>query len=472
MIYPQIQIWIENILLSYFGFINIFYTTFLLIAGFKIFFRAQEIQEEDTTHLLKSDSLPSILFIIPIYNEAQNILSNISNILLLSYRYKQIIAVNDGSTDNSMELLQQNLSLIEIPKYYSDEIVTKEVKKVYRSKIYPELIVIDKENGKKFDALNAAINASDVPLFVVLDADTFVDSKQFESLIRPILSSPQPIGLGASIRIMNGCSVDFNRILTAQFPKAFLPALQSLEYLRAFCLRDGLDSINGNFILSGAFSIFPRDLIIKAGGFAPSCGEDVEIILRLHRLMLENKIPYRIQYFSDPVAFTMAPTNLKELGQQRSRWHLGLLQSFWFHKKIFFNPKYRSFGLLGYPFWVFAEALEPIFETFGIAYILIAWLMGNLNLYFALLFFSITLAYTALYTIFALFLEEFSYRKYPSIRSLAMLLLANLVENIGYRQLTVYWRLRAFVWFIKTFKSVQRTSKFVNDLVKKASGKL
>ncbi len=462
------QFWFENILLGYFGGINVLYTILLIVAAFHIFSRIKEIREEDTTQILKSDSLPTILFVIPIHNEAENVIPNISNIMLLSYRYKQVIAVNDGSDDNTMEILMKELDLVEIPKYYVEEIPTQQVKKVYRSRSHPEVTVIDKEKGRKFDAVNAAINAAPNPFFVVLDADTFVDSKQFESLVRPILTSTKTIGVGASIRIMNGCTLNYNRVTTAQFPKEFIPAVQSLEYLRAFCLRDGLDIINGNFIISGAFSIFPRDLIVQAGGFGPSCGEDVEIVVRLHRLMLEAKIPYRIQYFSDPVAFTVAPTKLGELGQQRSRWHLGLLESIWFHKRICMNPKYRVFGIFGFPFWLLGETLEPFFEAIGWIYLISMWCIGSLHVPFFLMLFASTVGYTALYTIFALCLEEFSYRKYPSLKSLTMLLLANFLENIGYRQLTVFWRLRAFFMFIKKFGEVRKSSRFINDLMKKA----
>lgn len=315
------------------------------------------------------------------------------------------------------------------------------------------------------------MNAVPTPFFVVLDADTFVDSDQFQSLIRPILTAPDTIGVGASIRIMNGCEMDYNRVKTAQFPKHFLPALQALEYLRAFCMRDGLDAMNANFIISGAFSIFPRDLIVRIGGFAPSCGEDVEVVVRLHRFMLEEKIPYKIHYFSDPVAFTLAPVNLKELGEQRIRWHRGLLEAIWHHKRVFMRPLYKLFGIFNLPFWVFAEALEPIVELFGWIYIIVVICLGELNYHFFFMFIAVTWVYTALYTIFALFLEEFSYRKYPTLRSLAMLLFANLVENFGYRQLTLYWRLIGFYRFIRDFKGVKVSFAFIKDLIQKGHAK-
>ncbi|PIS02237.1 MAG: glycosyl transferase [Chlamydiae bacterium CG10_big_fil_rev_8_21_14_0_10_42_34] len=472
MTFQEFLPWIDFGFLAYFSFINLFYTFFLLLGAFKIFKRIKEVKEEDTSAILSSNSLPSILFVMPMYNEAENIVSNIFNLLSISYRYKQIIAVNDGSTDNTYELLQKAFDLIEIPKYYVDELPTQKIKAVYRSKSYPEVIVIDKERGGKFDAINSAVNAAHNPFFVVLDADTFLDSKGFEALIRPILTTPQTIAVGATVRILNGCTIEFNRISTTAFPKDFLPAVQSLEYLRAFLLRQGFDAINGNFIVSGAFSIFPRDLIVQVGGFAPTVGEDVEIITRLHRIMRKSKTPYKIKYLPDPVAWTVAPGHIKGLSKQRINWHFGLLQTIWFHKTICFNPKYTGLGLFGFPFWLFGEALEPCIETLAWIYVFIAWGLGVLNVPFFLMFLAVSFGYTALYTFFSLAIEEFGFRKYPSLRNLIMLVTSNLLENIGYRQITVYWRLRSFCRFFAKFKETRKTSRYINDLVEQALLKL
>lgn len=463
---------IEFFFIAYFSFINVLYTIFLLIGFANVAVRVREINEDDIEHLLKSDSLPSIMFVFPIYNEGEHIISNLENILSLTYRYKQIVAVNDGSTDNSLQLIKDKYELIEVPKYYQDQLPTKEVKQVYQSKSHPDFIVIDKENGGKFDAINSAINAVDSELFVVLDADTYIDNHRFMYLVRPILTSGITIAVGASIRIMNGCDIEYNRIKTTKFPQNFLPAAQSLEYLRAFCLRDGLDVFNFNFIVSGAFSIFPRELVADIGGFSPTKGEDVEIIVRLHRFMLERGERYKVKYFADPVAYTLAPTKLNDLSDQRTRWHLGLLEAFWCHRRICFNPKYKAFGIFGFPFWIICEALEPLLEFLGIVYIITAISMGVLHTTFFLLFIAVTIGYTALYTIFALFVEEFSFREFPSLRSLTMLLIANFVENIGYRQFTLYWRLKGFIQFFKRRKEVKAFSSFVNDLVDKGHKKM
>ncbi len=458
--------WLEYAFLAYFGLINLYYICFLILGSCKTFFRIQEVREEDTSGILSSNSLPEILFVIPMFNERETILPCIYNLLNLSYRYKQIIVVNDGSDDDTLDIVRQALDLVEIPKYYADAIPTQPVRTVFRSRTHPEITVIDKVRGRKFDAVNAAINAVPTPFFVVLDADTFVDNAGFEALVRPILTSPDTIAVGASVRILNGCTLDFNRISTASFPREFLPAMQALEYLRAFLLRQGLDTINAVFIIAGVFSIFPRDLILKAGGFCSSAGEDVEIILRLHRMMHEANIPYKIAYLPDPIAWTVAPSTVAKLRKQRMRWHLGLLESIWYHKRVFYNPRYGAFGLLGYPFWVFGEALEPIAEVSAWTYVAVTAALGILNMPFLVLLLALSFGFTALYTFFCLFLEELSFRKYPSLRSLAMLVLCNFVENVGYRQLTLWWRLCSFVQFFRNFRQIEADRRTVNALVR------
>lgn len=461
---------IEFLFLWYFAGINLFYSLFLIIGSVTILSRKQELAVEDVRPILYSNSLPEMMFIIPMYNESKNILPNIHNLFNLSYRYKRVIAVNDGSTDDTLAMLQKDLALVPIPKYYTEALPTQHVRAVYQSTIHPEVLVIDKEHGGKFDAINAAINASPSPLFVAIDADTFLDNAGFEALIRPMLTSPQTIAIGTSVRIINGCTLDFHRITTHRFPQDILPAMQALEYLRAFLLRQGLDCFNGNFVISGAFSVFPRELIIRAGGFCSSVAEDMEIIVRLHRIMREQHLPYKIQYLPDPVAWTLGPPSLKILGKQRTRWHLGFLESLWYHKRLCFNPRYGMFGLVSLPFAVLAEAIEPIVETLAWIYVLCAWALGILHLPFFLLLIAVSLGYTFLYTIFCLLLEEFSFRKYPSLRSLFALLLSNCLENIGYRQLTVFWRLRGCWRFLKSLRKIRKDSQHIQELVKTAIG--
>src|SRR3990167_2108645 len=297
----------EPFFLWYFGLLNLFYTFLIVLGSYKVYLRRKELREENFFSILQSNFLPEIAFIIPMFNEEKNIVSSVESLLRLTYRYKKIFIVNDGSQDKSFEITIQTFDMVPIPFAYEMEIETKEIRQVYQSRKHPEILFIDKEHSGKADSINAGLNVSESPYFLVVDADTVLENSGFEALIRPILIDPKTIAVGAGVRIQNGCTVDYNRVDTKGFPRKWIVATQAMEYLRVFLTREGWDWFNGNFIVAGAFALFPRELICKLGGFCESVGEDVEIIMRLHRYMKEIKSPYQISYIPDPVAWTLVP---------------------------------------------------------------------------------------------------------------------------------------------------------------------
>lgn len=461
--------WADSIFLWYFSILNGFYTFVLLLGMMRTYLRQKELNVEDFTNILHSNSLPEICFLIPMYNEEQNILRTFESILHLTYRYKAIIAVNDGSSDQTLELIKEKLQLLPIPLFYTEPLPTAAVKCVYRSKIHPEIIVIDKEHGGKFDTLNAGLNACQQPFFLVADADSFIDDSVFEPLVRPLLFDAETVGIGASIRIRNGCTLRYNQIDTYGFPNSCLSAMQGVEYLRSFLMRQGWDWLGGNFLIAGAFSGFSTPLIKRIGGFSNTVAEDVEIILRIHRVMREEKLPYKIVYLPDPVSWTEAPSTLKALGKQRARWHFGLLESAWTHLRVYCRPQYGIFGFIIYPFMIWGEALTPLIEGAGYLYILVAWYLDLLNIPFVVLFLFFSLGFTFFYSVICLFIEELSFRTYPSWRTMTLLIISCFFENVGYRQLNVYWKLRGFFRFLKKIPQATRERNRINALLKTAN---
>jgi cellulose synthase/poly-beta-1,6-N-acetylglucosamine synthase-like glycosyltransferase len=464
-IFSQLTIWLDPFFLLYFGSINFVYSILLVLGAIKVYRRHQELKVEDLTSIVQSNSLPEISFLMAAYNESANIISSIESLLHLSYRYKEIIVINDGSTDNTLELIQQRFQLVLISPYYHPLLPSKKVRGFYKSTLHPEIIVIDKENGGKFDALNAGLNACKSLYFITVDADTYVDDENFEAFIRPLFISPETIAVGASVRVRNGCSFDFNHISTDRFPFRYLPAMQSIEYLRAFLMRQGWDYLQANYIFSGAFAAFVTQVVIRAGGYAPTDANDLEIVFRLNRLMRATKTPYKMSFILDPIAWTEAPSKLKRLGRQRMLWHRGTLETLWFQKTLFFNPTYGRFGCLVYPFLLFGEALEPIIEILGYLYIIVGLFFGMTSITYVLLFFSIMWGFTFLFTLFCLLIEEISFRKYPTFKSLCLLFFYSLTENFGYRQLTLWWRLQGFKSFFKRFKTIKGDSREINETV-------
>jgi cellulose synthase/poly-beta-1,6-N-acetylglucosamine synthase-like glycosyltransferase len=450
----------------YFMSINIVYSVLLLLGAVSVYLRRKELSVENFTNLLHSNCLPEITCIVPMYNEEKNIRLCIQSILNLSYRYKQIIAVNDGSTDNTMEVLIKTYDLVSIPQFFKTTSPTQSIQGVYRSKTFPELIVIDKLHAGKYDTVNVGVNACENPYFIAIDADVFIDNAGFEALIRPILAYPESVAIGGTVRIKNGCTLDFNRIDTARISFKFLPLFQGLEYLRSFLQRQGWNYFGGNFVIAGAFSIFPTALISKIGGLSSSVAEDMEIVVRLHHVMKKEKKPYKIFYLPDPIAWTEGPSTLNSLGRQRTRWHLGLLETLWIHKGMCLNPRYGLYGCFNYPFWVWGEAIEPVAEGIGYVLIITAWILGFLNVPFAILLFLITLGFTFVYSLLCLLIEELSFKKYISFKTVMMMFFLGLVENCGYRQFTVYWRVRSFFRFFKNFRKIQKESKRIQKLMK------
>lgn len=460
--------------LIYFSIINLIYTIFFIFGTVGTFRRFKEVNAEDFTSILRSNSLPEITFIVPTYNDSSKIKATIENLNRITYRYKHVIVVNDGSTDDTFKVLFDQLQLKSIPIFFNQILPSKPIKGVYKSLLYPEIIVIDKENGEKFDALNAALNACQTAYFVLMDSDTYIEDSEFNALIRPIFSSPQTIVIGASIQIKDGCEVLWNRIETASFPKNFISAIQAIEYLRSFLMRAGWDLIGENYIISGAFGVFVKDVVIKAGGYGPTIANDLEIIFRLNRIMKATDTPYQIAYLPDPVAWTEVPKTWKELADQRMRWHRGLLECLWFHKTVIFNPKYGFQGLFVHPFLLFFEALEPLVEIVGYIYILVGWVLGIINPEFVFLFILITFVFVFIQTLFAVTVEEFSFRKYPSFKTLLTLFAYSLIECLGYRQLTLIWRAAGFFSFFKRYREIkadtERLNASVDQIVKNSKG--
>lgn len=462
---------LDPLFLIYFTIINLVYTVLFIFGLIGTFKRMHEIHAEDVTNIFKSHSLPEINFIIPTYNDSSCIISCVKNLIDLSYRFKKIIVVNDGSTDNTLDVLSNELQLESIPIFFEPVLPSKTIKGVYRSNLYKNVIVIDKENGQKFDALNAAINACESVYFVIMDSDTFIEDSEFEALIRPIFSSPKTIIIGAAVKLKNGCQMLWNRVQTNSFPQNYVSGIQAVEYLRSFLMRVGWDYIGENYIVSGAFGVFNKNVIVQAGGYGPTIANDLEIILRVRRIMEATDTPYQIVYLPDPVAWTDGPGSWKALADQRARWHRGMLESLWFHKSVLFNPKYGFYGMFTYPFLVFFEAFEPLIEIFGYIYIIVGLIFGIVTPIFILLFLIATIGFVFIQTLFAFIIEEFSFRKYPSFKTIIKLFGYSVIENFGYRQLTLIWRAQGFVDFFKRFHEIKEDSKsmnkFLDQLIKK-----
>lgn len=449
--------------LFYFGVINLVYALVLWLGSYNTAKRMASYDKEDPTFILRSNSLPEFTFLVPVYNETENILSCVNTLLSLTYRHKQLIVINDGSTDDTFEKLKEHYCLQAIPIHYKEELHSKPIRGLYRSKTHSNIVVIDKVNGTKYDALNAGLNACNTPYFITVDADTIIDDHEFESIIRPILMDPKTIAIGAGVRIDNGCIIKGKKISTESFPKSYLPSMQTFEYLRSFLMRQGWNYTGGNYCIAGAFALFSRKAVMNIKGYAPTFANDLEIVMRLHRFYQENNIPYKITYLSEPVAWTEGPKTYKHLAYQRMLWHRGLLESLYFHRNMLFNGKFGAFGLFVYPVALFGEAIEPLVEILGYLYIIIGISLGIIGWPFVGLLLLVSWGLTLVFTLFSLMIEELSFRKYPTYKSTLKLIGYSLLEFIGYRQLTLLWRANGFRSFFKRYSIIKKDSQVIEE---------
>ncbi len=437
--------------LAYFLVLNTLYLVFSVIALVRLSRHRMRWTPRELDAIVRSPATPGISLIVPAYNEEATICESVRALLLLNYPAFEVVVVNDGAKDKTMEVLAAGYDMLPAPAAYDQPIASQPVKAFYRSLQYPDLVAIDKANGGKADAINAGINAARYPLVCVIDADSLLEEHALSRAVLPFIEDPTTIASGGIVRILNGCDVEAGRVTTVRLPQNPLAMFQVVEYLRAFLAgRVALSSVNALLIISGAFGIFDRKAVVSAGGFrVDTVGEDMEIVTRLHRIYRERRQPYRVVFQPDPVCWTEAPESTKILGSQRNRWQRGTMQVLGYHKKMLLNPRYGVVGMFAMPYYLLFEALGPMIEFTGFTVTIIAVSLGLLDVRFAELLFLAAIVYGAIISVAAVLLEELSFRRYPRAIHLVVLASVGIIENFGYRQLTTWWRLKGVRDFFK-----------------------
>ncbi|HEX8213587.1 MAG TPA: glycosyltransferase [Longimicrobium sp.] len=442
---------LEWAVLVYFLAVNATYLVLLASAALEMREHVLLSRGESLWRVLGSSLTPTISMLAPAYNEEATIAESLRSLLSLSYPSLEVVVVNDGSSDATMEVLREHFDLVPIHPVYERVIPCKAVKGLYRSRSRPNLVVVDKENGGKADALNAGVNISTGTLVCAIDADTLIEPDSLQRMVRPFLTETDVVAAGGTIRIVNNSTVRAGRVVRTRAPRRAVPGFQVVEYLRAFLFgRLGWNRMGGNLIISGAFGLFRRDAVVSSGGYVhDTVGEDMELVLRLRRLGYEQGGPSKVAFIPDPVAWTEAPETLRVLGRQRDRWHRGLSDVLWRHRRVLFNPRYGRMGMIVYPYFFFVELLAPVVEAIGIIGVAAGLLTGAINVPFATLFFLVAYGLGALLTVATLVLEEVSFHRYDRFMDRFLLVVWALLENVGYRQLTVVWRLRGMVKYLR-----------------------
>ncbi len=440
---------IQILIFVYFIGINSSYTFFGIYSIKELLVNLKLSTDRRINNILSSKAFyRPISIIVPAYNEEKTIVSNVRSLLALHFPEFEIVIVNDGSTDSTLELLINEFNLVSVPPSIKMLLNHKPINQLYISLDYPNLIVIDKINGGKSDALNAGINASQFPLFCCIDADSILENDALLRASRIFFEDKEVIATGGVVLPANGVKIESGTVMKVETPKRLLELLQSVEYTRGFLAgRTGWNVWKSLLIISGAFGVFRKDMVLAVGGYRQTVGEDMDLVVRLHRYCLENKIKYKIVFIPDPICYTQVPSDLPSLLKQRNRWHRGLVDTLIYNKKMFLNPKYRIVGTFAFPYFLFIEALGPILEFTGYFAFVLFYFLGYLSTEFAFLFFVLAFVWGMWINVSSIFLDNFIYKRYSSIKDLLKLCFAGIIEFFGYRQLIAAERVIATFQF-------------------------
>jgi cellulose synthase/poly-beta-1,6-N-acetylglucosamine synthase-like glycosyltransferase len=409
------------------------------------------IAQADLLHSRYGPIAPPISVVAPAFNEQTTILASVRSMLGLHYPDYDVIVVNDGSTDATLAVLAAEFALERVVEPMELLLTHRPVRGIYRSRSDPRLWVIDKLNGGKADAQNAGISLSRATHFCIVDGDTILETDALIRAVQPFLDDPERvIAVGGTLRIANGLSAQSGQVRQIRLSDRFLPRVQVVEYLRSFLMgRLAWSRINALLIISGAFGLFRRDVVVEIGGYTTgSLGEDLDIVVRLHRHMIEARRDYRIGFVPDPACWTEVPQSLRVLGRQRTRWQQGALECFFQNKRMALNPAYGRVGLLGFGHMIVVDLLGPVLEVLGYLCIPLFWWFGALSTEALIAYTALVFGLGTFTSIASLMLAEFQLRPYPRVEDLLKLGSAAVLENFGYRQLHNFWRLRGWLHYL------------------------
>ena len=447
---------LDWVMLGYFVALNGTYAVFMALSSLELASARSSRLSEMHQLTMRLESTPPITVIVPAYNEAAVIVDSVRGLLGLEYPRYEVVVVNDGSTDATLEVLRARFELVEVDVPVRSDVPAQAVRQVFRSRVHSKLWVIDKQNGGKADALNAGINFSRTPLVCCVDADSMLDARALVHLVEPfIYGDGRVLVTGGTVRIINGATVRDGKIRAVSIPRLMIVRLQMLEYLRAFLFaRLALNRLGGNLIISGAMGLFQRQTLVEVGGYQVGCiGEDMELIVRIHRHMRRLQRPYRVTFVPEPTCYTLAPESFEVLGKQRDRWQRGLADSLWRHRGMLFNPRYGVVGMVTLPIFFLFELISPVVELLGYLWMVFAVVDGRIGPHVGVLFYGVASLLSVLFSMQALVMDETTFAHYPALGARLRILGAALLENLGYRQFVLLSRTRGLLQFVRGGKA-------------------
>ena len=457
-------------LIAFSIFIFIYYlvitATYLILIFISMGRLRQFIKETHTDFYVDQSLAPTpVSIIVPCMNEEKTITETVKSLLLINFDTYELIVVNDGSSDSSLKNLIDTFQLKRADIAYNDWIPTNKVRGIYASIKIPNLIVLDKYNGGKADALNSGLNISRYPLICAIDADSILEKNALQKMIVPFLKDEHMVAVGGMVRIANGCQIQGGILKKVELPDSAIIIHQIIEYLRTFLTnRIGFEKINSLLIISGAFGLFKKSVVLDLGGYKNTIGEDMDLTIRIHKHFRKNRIKYKVDFVADAECWTQAPSDYKSLKSQRIRWQIGLIDTMWNHKDMLLNPIYGIVGIFSLPYFWFFEMFGPIVEFFGYLTFIFLILSGVVSVYFVWIFIMAYL-FGVFFSLSAILLEELSYMHYKKFSEAGLLIFYSLADQLWYRPLLTWWRLLAFFKFRKNRQTWGRIHRktFIQD---------
>jgi len=447
------------VILLYFVATNCVYMVLMLICLYTVTLHSRYSARTAVAEYLDSPVTPPVALLVPAYNEQDAIVPTIVSLMKLNYPEKEIIVIDDGSTDRTLLNVIEQFQLLPMDLIYRQNLPCNGPEAFYYSPKYPELLVISKRNGGKADALNCGINMSRSPYFCTVDADTVIERDALVRLMAPVINSNVNIIVsGGVVRIANGCTLENGVLKEIDLPRSWVERCQIVEYIRTFLFgRPGWNFLNATFIASGAFCLLHRESVVGAGGFSTdTVTEDIDIIATLHKHMRAKGWKYRMVFTTDPVCWTEAPSTFKMLAPQRRRWQLGLVQTVMKHNDIIFDPRYGMLGMVSMPFHAYIEAIGCLVEAGGTILIPFSFLVGAMPFTLFLLIMGLAVGYGTLFSLGSVLLEEATLRRYPKARHLLILVLYAFIENFGYRQMITFYRAQGVIRYFTGLRGWER----------------
>ncbi|MDQ8140482.1 sulfatase-like hydrolase/transferase [Chryseobacterium sp. CFS15] len=409
----------------------------------------------DYSMIAANANAPVFSLLAPAYNEGMTIVENVRSLLSLYYHNLEIIIINDGSKDDSMQKMIEAYDLECVSYFVQGKIETNNIRGIYKSKnpAFKKLICVDKENGGKADALNVGINVSSGDYLVCIDVDCILEQDAILKLAKPFLEQTEKkiIACGGVIRLANNCVIEDGKVVSVNMPKTLLGRTQALEYIRAFVLgRMAWSRASGLILISGAFGVFDRKIVLECGGYdRNTVGEDMELVVRMRRYMEERKEPYEVTTIPDPLCWTEVPETKDILKKQRNRWMRGTIETLWKHRKLMFNPKYKKLGMVSIPYWFFFEFLGPLVEFSGYIVFITFLILGIINWSFFFILFALVLSMGFLYSVYGILVDMVSHQVYSKRKDFLSLIITAFSEPFYFHLITVKAGVNGFIDYFK-----------------------